>query len=195
MKYFLTLLLFPFLFSCNARSGESVKERLQEKADSALVFCKKKKMNTDYCFLIDMKIHSGKNRFFVWDFNQNKVIHTGLCCHGKGGDSTGAQPVFSNVEGSNCTSLGKYKIGISSYSQWGINIHYKLHGLDTTNNNAFKRIVVLHSFKPVPAYEIYPLHLPMGWSLGCPVISNKLMTQLDKMLKDSDKSILLWIYY
>ena len=195
MKYFFAFLIFPFFFSCNALSEESIKERLQVKADSALAFCTQNKMNMDYCFLIDMKIHSGKNRFFVWDFNEKKVIHTGLCCHGKGEGSTRSQPVFSNVEGSNCTSLGKYKVGIRSYSQWGINVHYKLHGLDTTNNNAFKRIVVLHSFTPVPSREIYPIHLIMGWSAGCPVISDTLMTTLDELLKDSKKNVLLWIYY
>jgi hypothetical protein len=52
------------------------------------------------------------------------------------------KPVYSNVVGSNCTSLGKYKIGKRSYSNWGINIHYKMHGLESSNSNAFKRHVV-----------------------------------------------------
>ena len=51
-----------------------------------------------------------------------------VCTHGCGKDnkqSTGSQPLFSNDEGSLLTSLGKYKIGIRSYSQWGINVHYR----------------------------------------------------------------------
>ena len=169
--------------------------RLLQKADTALQFCKKNNLDTNYCILVDMKIHSGKNRMFVWDFEKNAISLSGLCCHGKGGKSTGKQPVFSNENGSNCTSLGKYKIGDRSYSQWGIHIHYKLHGLENTNNNAFKRYVVLHSFDYVPNMEIYPMHLPMGFSLGCPVISNELMTLLDEKLKQKEKSVLLWIYY
>ena len=96
--------------------------------------------NTNYCFLVDFSIHSGKRRFFVWDFKGDSVKYASLCAHGYGKNSTVSKPVFSNVEGSYCSSLGKYKVGIRSYSKWGINIHYKLHGLEATNDNAFKRV-------------------------------------------------------
>jgi hypothetical protein len=152
-------------------------------------------MNTDFCFLVDMSIHSGKYRFFVWDFNKDTLIAKGLCAHGSGKSSTESKPEFSNVPGSYCTSLGKYKIDIRSYSKWGINIHYKLHGLEKTNDKAFGRIVVLHSYNPVNQEEIYPSHLPLGYSQGCPVICNGLMKELDKLLKDKKESTLLWIYY
>jgi hypothetical protein len=108
--------------------------------------------------------------------------------------STCSSPVFSNEKGSYCTSLGKYRTGERSYSSWGINVHYKMHGLERTNDNAFSRIVVLHSYDYVPEEEIFPEHLPLGWSLGCPVISNKLMTSIDSLLKTRKKSVLLWIY-
>lgn len=159
-----------------------------------MAFCKKNGFDTSVCFFVDMSIHSGKNRFFVFDLKNKKVLHSGLCCHGMGEGSTGSTPVFSNVSGSNCTSLGKYKIGIRSYSNWGIHVHYKMHGLESTNSNAFKRIVVLHSHSPVPDTQIYPFHLTMGWSLGCPVVSNELMTTLDGILKKKEKPVLLWIY-
>jgi len=104
-------------------------------------------------------------------------------------------PIFSNVSGSYCTSLGKYKLGARAYSQYGIHAHYKMHGLEATNSNAFKRIIVFHSHTPVPTYEIYPQHLPLGWSLGCPVVSDEMMTTVDAMLKASTSPVLLWIYY
>jgi hypothetical protein len=188
----LLVLLFLFLVSCNANSQES--EKLQSKALAAETFCKAHGMNLNYCFLIDMSIHSGKNRFFVWNFKKKKVEFRGLVCHGVGGGSTGSKPVFSNVVNSGCTSLGKYKVGVKSYSKYGINIHYKLHGLDSTNSQAFKRIIVLHSFDPVPAFPIYPAHLYMGMSLGCPVVSNSMMRKLDTLLIKEKKSVLLWIY-
>jgi hypothetical protein len=207
MKKILKILLFLFvligvsaifLFSrSSAQTQESI-ARINEKAEEALSFCKINGYNTDFCILIDMKIHSGKHRLFVYDFNAKEVERKALCAHGCGKDdkkSTGAQPLFSNKEGSLLTSLGKYKIGIRSYSQYGINVHYKLHGLDTTNSNAFKRIVVLHSFDPVSSAEIYPLHLPMGFSQGCPVTDNETMTYLDEKLKNAKKSVLLWIFY
>lgn len=168
--------------------------RLKAKADTAKTYCKQKGFNTDYCILIDFSIHSGKNRFFVWDFKNDTIKHQSLVCHGYGQKSTQKTPVFSNVEGSYCSSLGKYKMGVRSYSSWGINVHYKMHGLEKMNNNAFKRIIVLHSHNPMPEEEIYPRHLPLGWSQGCPVIDNKSMQNIDALLKQQKKPLLMWIY-
>jgi hypothetical protein len=172
--------------------------RMHMKAKEALIFCEANDYNTDYCILIDMKIHSGKHRMFVYDLKNQKVERSAMCAHGCGKEdkrSTGSQPIFSNEDGSLLTSLGKYRIGIRSYSQWGINVHYKLHGLEESNNNAFKRIIVLHSHTPLSSTEIFPDHLPMGWSFGCPVTDDDSMIYLDRKLKSTKKSVLLWIYY
>lgn len=159
----------------------------------ALAFCKKNKMDTTIAIMVDMSIHSGKNRIFVYDFKQKEITIEGLCAHGIGGGSTPTRPVFSNKEGSYCTSLGKYKVKGRSYSNWGINVHYKMYGLEKTNNNAFKRIVVLHSYTPVPNQEIYPETL-FGQSAGCPVLSDGTMRKIDGVLKTKKKPVLLWIY-
>ncbi|MDH6307607.1 hypothetical protein M2451_000057 [Dysgonomonas sp. PFB1-18] len=168
--------------------------RLKAKADSAKAYCKAKNFSTQYCFLVDFSIHSGKNRFFVWDFAKDTIKYSSLCCHGYGQKSTHKKPVFSNIEGSYCSSLGRYKVGARSYSQWGINVHYKLHGLDKSNSNAFKRWVVLHSHTPVSEGEIYPEHLPLGWSQGCPVVSDNMMRKVDQLMKNLKKPVLLWVY-
>ena len=167
---------------------------LRQKAALAKTYCQSKGFSDEYCILVNFHIHSGKKRFFVWDFAQDTVLYAGLCAHGSGRGSTQARPEYSNDEGSYCSSLGRYKIGISSYSQYGINVHYKLHGQDSTNTNAFKRIVVLHSHTPMPEREIYPVHLPLGYSLGCPVVSDEMMQKVNTLLKESDKNVMLWIY-
>ena len=180
------------------KSVQKAQQQLALKAKEALAYCERHDMNTDFCLLFDVKIHSGKNRMFVWDFKGDSVLTSSLCAHGCGKDSrlsTGDKPLFSNENGSYLTSLGKYKIGIRSYSNWGINVHYKMHGLESTNNNAFKRIVVLHSYTPVPHKEIYPNHLPMGISQGCPVVDDDMMTLLDAKLSNVSKPVLLWVYY
>lgn len=164
-----------------------------DKLFEALTFAKKNKLDTTICIMIDMSLPSGKNRLFVYDFQQKKTIISGLYAHGVGGGSTATKPLFSNKVGSNCTSLGKYKVKNRAYSNWGINIHYKMYGLEETNNNAFKRIVVLHSYTPVPNHEIYPRTL-FGISAGCPVISDDKMSQIDKLLIKKKKAVLLWIY-
>ena len=169
---------------------------LARRASVAAAYCKEKGMNGDVCFLVDMSIHSGRHRLFVWSFKEDRVLFSGLCCHGMGGGSTVSRPEYSNVEGSNCTSLGKYRLGIRSYSQWGINVHYKMHGLEAGNSNAYRRYVVLHSHTPMPDGEIYPRYLPLGYSLGCPVVSDNTMRRIDELLKGMNgrKPVLFWIY-
>nr|WP_302436163.1 murein L,D-transpeptidase catalytic domain family protein [Bacteroides intestinalis] len=206
MKRFVRYLLLLFLFIlgsvegvCAGRGenisvGTVIHQRLKSKAREAKAYCVSNGFNTSYCFLVDFSIHSGKKRFFVWDFKGDSIKYASLCAHGYGKDSTPSKPVFSNVPESLCSSLGKYKVGIRAYSKWGINVHYKLHGLETTNDNAFKRIVVLHSYTPLPAEEVYPSHLPLGMSQGCPVICDETMRQVDALLKAENKPVLLWIY-
>lgn len=181
----LLLLLLPLYSTDSNIKGDKLSE--------ALVFAKKNQLDATICIMVDMSIHSGKNRLFVYDFKQKKTIISGLCAHGVGGGSTATKPIFSNKAGSNCTSLGKYKVKNRAYSNWGINIHYKMYGLEQTNNNAFKRIVVLHSYTPIPSYEIYPQVL-FGQSAGCPVIADEQMKQIDKLLIKKKKGVLLWIY-
>ena len=179
---------------CRAHDAVAEMNDLAAKAAEARSYCRANGMNTDFCFLVDFGTHSGKKRFYVWDFNSGSVLCSSLCAHGYGQNSTASEPVFSNVPGSYCSSLGKYKVGARSWSQWGINVHYKLHGLEPTNDKAYERIVVLHSFDPVPEVETYPVHLPLGMSQGCPVVSNQTMKAIDRMLKESKKPALLWIY-
>ncbi len=169
-------------------------KKLKARADTLKGFCSGGKYNTNYAILVDMSIHSGKKRMFVWDFAKDTVMLSGLCCHGYGKGSTEEKIVFSNQPGSYCSSLGKYKTGIRSYSKWGIHVHYKLHGLEATNSNAYDRQVVLHSHSYVDDSEIYPSHLMLGYSQGCPVISDNLMTKIDALLKKTNKPVILWIY-
>ena len=153
-------------------------------------------MNTDQCILVDMSIHSGKYRLAVYDFNEKRILNTGICSHGScdGGGRSGSYetPIFSNTPESYCSSKGKYKIGKRGYSNYGIHINYKLHGLEKTNANAYKRIIVLHSWSEVPDSEIYPEYAPTSW--GCPMVSNAMMKWLDELLQNNDTPMLLWIY-
>lgn len=172
-------------------------QKTKNKADSALLYAKKEGFDLDHVFLVDFSIHSGKNRFFIWDFKKDTIAYSSLCAHGMGNGnnrSTYTNIRFSNVEGSYCSSLGKYKTGKRAYSNWGIHAHYKLHGLESTNDNAFDRIVVLHSYELIPQHEIYPEHIPLGYSQGCPVVNDKIMTVIDGMLQQKNKPVLLWIY-
>jgi len=172
-------------------------EVLNTKSIEALEFCKQHDYNQDFCILIDMSIHSGKKRFFVWDFKSNKVISEYMVAHGCGqnqwhGDESKTNPSFSNIVDSHCSSLGKYKIGKRGWSTYGVNINYRLHGLESTNSNACKRDVVFHSWSAVTDDEVYPSGTIEGW--GCPAISNNSFLEIDELLKKTDKPTLMWIF-
>ncbi len=144
-----------------------------------------------------MSIHSGKKRAFLYDLKNDSILASALCAHGCGtkpwGEtSTKEKPVFSNVADSHCSSLGKFKTGKRGYSSWGIHVNYLLHGLESTNTNALKRQIVLHSWDDVPEKEVYPNGTPEGW--GCPAVANSFMRTIDSKIKPSEKPVLLWMY-
>jgi len=204
MKKYLPLLpVFYLLFASfctpkiTAEEKNAQQLRLETKSAEALAYCKKNNLSTAYCVLIDMKMHSGKKRAYLWDFKKDTVALAGMCSHGCcsnpwGETTTKSNPSFSNVPDSHCSSLGKYKVGARGYSSWGIHVNYKLLGLEATNSNAFKREIVLHSWEEVPGEEVYPVGIPEGW--GCPAVSNVFMATLDSKLKSSEIPVLLWIF-
>jgi L,D-transpeptidase catalytic domain len=145
----------------------------------------------DYCFLIDMKIPSGKKRFFVYDLKQDTVLHAGLVTHGGGSQTTTDALKFNNIPNASATSLGKYKIGIEYNGRFGM--AFKLHGLEATNNKAFERFVVLHGHSCVPDSEVEPYLICT--SLGCPTVSPSFLPTLKKYIDKADKPVVLWIFY
>ena len=200
---YLSILTYSILLisSCSVsdkNKSEMVKQNIDiEILKEAKKFCEMKNMNSDFFIFIDMRIHSGKKRFFVWDFKSEKIIHSFLVSHGCGknpwsSDESKDSPSFSNTLESHCSSLGKYKIGKRGYSNWGVHIKYLLHGLEKSNSNALKRDIVFHSWNAIADNEVFPSGTPEGW--GCPAISNKNFIILDKLLKKSEKPSLMWIY-
>jgi len=147
--------------------------------------------NKEVAFFVDMKIPSGKYRFFVVNLKTGKVIKKGLVAHGYGSTFFFSDSLqFSNVPNSNATSIGKYRIGKSYYGKFGKS--YKLHGLDQTNSNAFERNIVLHGYKDVPAQEVSGL---ICTSKGCPMVSYGFFKEVDKLIENSKSDILLYVYY
>ena len=164
--------------------------RLKEKVAGLHDYLEEENFNTTICFFIDMNIHSGKKRLFVYNLEKDSVEMAGLVTHGSGSDRSGNCLYFSNEVGSNCTSLGKYKIGKPYNGKFGL--AYKLYGLDKSNSNAFERFVVLHSHSCVPQEEVYPGSICESW--GCPTVSPIFLQNLKKIIDASEKPILLKIF-
>lgn len=147
--------------------------------------------NAKIAFFVDMKIKSGKNRFFVYDLENDKILDQGLVAHGCGSETEIAGNLkFSNEPNSNATSLGCYSIRNAYSGIFGK--AYKLAGLDETNSNAFKRAVVLHSYSAVPEQE---QDYYISRSHGCPMVNEVFFKRLEKIIDSSKSSILLKIYY
>lgn len=168
------------------------KDRFILNSDKAKEFLKQNPdYNQDIVFLADMAIKSRYNRFYVYDVENDSILHEGLVAHGKGSNTgTYGELQFSNVEGSNMTSLGNYKVGADYVGGFGKS--YKLHGLDKTNDQAFARYVVLHTYEFMPHEEQL---VPIINSEGCPMVSNKTFKILENIIDNSKKPILLRIYY
>ncbi|QSW88972.1 MULTISPECIES: murein L,D-transpeptidase catalytic domain-containing protein [Flavobacterium] len=149
------------------------------------------KYNTKIAFLVDMRVPSGKNRFFVYDLQKNEVIDQGLVAHGSGSE-TGVKGIlkFSNTPNSNCTALGKYTIEKCYKGMFGK--AYKLNGLDETNNNALKRAIVLHYYSAVPYGE---QDYYISNSHGCPMVNEQFFKRIEKIIDGSKSKIILDIYY
>ena len=164
--------------------------RLTKKAIEAKDYIAELGFDEKYCFLVDMRIPSGKNRFFVYNLVKDSVEIAGLVAHGSG-IANSDTPGFSNTPNSYCTSLGKYKIGKSYNGKYGL--AYKLYGLDKTNSKAFERFVVLHAHACVPNGEVSPLPICESW--GCPTVSPSFLTLLKSYLDGAAKPVMLWVYY
>lgn len=176
-----------------AESFVKVIERLKVQASSLKEYAKKNNFNADYCFLIDMSLPSGKNRFFIYDIKADTLVSESLVAHGFGSSTAYSDEVmtFSNNANSYKTSLGRYKIGNAYYGKYGL--AFKLYGLDSTNNRAYERAIVLHADAHVPEAETYPYRIFQ--SAGCPTVSPAFLPVLNSYIRSSKKPILMWIYY
>jgi hypothetical protein len=196
MKNITLFLLVILLSSCTSLDAQ-IAERTKQKAEAAKQYCVDNTMNTDICILIDMSVHSGKKRMFIWDLAADTLIAKGMCSHGccDSGwsvDATKSEPRFSNIPESHCGSLGKYKLGARGWSSFGIHVNYKMHGLELTNNKAYERYIVFHSWNVMSNEETFPYGSPESW--GCPAVSNDFMRYVDELLKQEEENVLMWIY-
>ncbi|HKZ66088.1 MAG TPA: murein L,D-transpeptidase catalytic domain family protein, partial [Chitinophagaceae bacterium] len=166
------------------------KNTVSNRASEIAGYANQNGYSTKYCFLIDMSLSSGRNRFFVYDLEKRSVAYSALVAHGSCNETFISQARFSNTNNSGCSSPGKYKVGAFYHGKYGES--YRLHGLDKSNSNAFRRGVVIHGYDCVPDEEIYPRVLCN--SLGCPMVSYNFFDRLSRIIKKSKQPILLWIY-
>jgi len=152
-------------------------------------YAKKNGFDTAYAFLSNMGMLSNKKRFFVINLATLSIEQAGLVSHGRGPGRSVYDKQYSNVAGSNSTSLGRYKI--SGKYKGGYGEAYKMVGLDSSNKNAYNRNIVLHSMSCIPDVEGI---MPACVSEGCPAVSNKFFSFIRQIIDSRKKPVLLWIF-
>ncbi|MET0393376.1 MAG: murein L,D-transpeptidase catalytic domain-containing protein [Chitinophagaceae bacterium] len=164
-------------------------KKLAGKAAEAKRFATQNGYNERLCFLVSMSLPSGQNRFFVYDLKNDTVLNEGLVTHGRCNENWLEGRKYGNTPGCGCTSLGKYRIGYSYTGRFGL--AYKLYGLESTNDKAFSRFVVLHSHDCVPDAATGD---EICQSDGCPTVGPAFLRYLKPIIDRSEKPVLLWIF-
>lgn len=122
--------------------------------------------NQKWITIFDIKQHSGNRRFYMINMETGDVtaIHTS---HGKNSDTdhNGYAESFSNVNGSNKSSLGFMLTAETYFGSNGYSL--RMDGLEARNSNVRARAIVIHG-----ASYVSPTLTKMGRSLGCPAVSN-----------------------
>ena len=162
----------------------SISER---KVSEALIFCMKNNLNTDYAVFVDFSKHSGRERYMIYNFKKHEIVYRCLCATGLNKDK------FSNIPGSNLSSLGKYRItnGIITMSigREGLVVD----GLESSNSNARNRKILIHhsDVLDVSPKSIFPIPIiGKGISHGCFSITSEGIRKTQELPKPA----LLWAY-
>ncbi|MEP3421398.1 MAG: murein L,D-transpeptidase catalytic domain-containing protein [Erythrobacter sp.] len=119
----------------------------------------------DIVGIADFGVHSAQRRFYFVNLDREEVnpFHVS---HGTGSDPEhdGWLNSYSNVEGSNATSRGAYVTWEWYQGRYGTSV--RLGGLDSTNDAALRRYIVMHRAKYAE-----PSHIErwgrLGRSNGC----------------------------
>lgn len=167
----------------------SLQKRIKGRAEALEALCKREGYNTDIAIFIDLARHSGRRRFVVWSFAEQRAI---LCCpvsHGSGSPMSHQRSAYartSNEDGSHLSSLGRALIAERYEGRYGT--AYRLDGLDATNSNLRSRSVVLHGWEHTTSYPIWP-RATVG-SFGCPVLSRRMMQRVDELLQQEQRVVI-----
>ncbi len=201
---FILLILSSSIFAQNFDSNSIFKSIKTSGIDStafnyAMKGLKKwdtKIKNNKILTVIDFSKSSLKKRLYVIDLKNKKVVFQEYCSHGIG--SGGNIPdKFSNLEGSNMSSLGFYLTGFACNFSSKHGFAMMLEGLEPNiNDNAKKREIIVHKSGfvgkiPYCSEEFIKKYGNLGRSNGCPVLPLESYKEIINSIKDGS---LMFIY-
>lgn len=170
-------------------------------SDSAIVknelaYAKKNGLNEHIAVFVNFSKHSGKPRFFIYDYDESEVICSSLCAHGRGKGNKAWKAKLSNEVGSKCSCKGHFKI-TGKKKIWKALPCLILDGLDSSCINARRRGILVHPSVMVSIFQygIWPLYIPLGpESEGCFAISNNAYKKLQGLYEKESKPIMIYAY-
>ena len=117
--------------------------------------------------IIDYSVSSNKERLWIFDLDNRRVVFNTLVAHGKNsGDECAG--VFSNTPSSYQSSLGFFTTGEIYEGKHGISLYS--HGVEKgVNDKAFERYIVIHGANYV-SEDFIAENGRLGRSLGCPAV-------------------------
>ncbi|WP_413584642.1 murein L,D-transpeptidase catalytic domain family protein [Bdellovibrio sp. HCB274] len=146
--------------------------------------------------IIDYSQPSTNRRFFLINLRTGDVIRY-YVSHGKGTGNSNWATRFSNIKDSKQTSLGFYLTGDFYYGSYGKTL--RMYGLQSSNDQAFNRDIVLHGAWYVGENFINSKNPKtgqpfgrLGVSWGCPALSLSIATKLIPVL---EKGSLIYHYH
>ena len=80
----------------NHNQAGPVIKKLQLKAADAKLFVQENRYNDVICFLIDMSLPSGQNRFFIYDLKKDTLKNSGLVTHGRCNENWGRKKIWQH---------------------------------------------------------------------------------------------------
>ena len=182
------------LFSPGRIAGNSRFPEMECRAEKALRYAERKGLNDNYCLFLDYGIPSGKPRLFVWSFAENRVVYSAHAMHGPGKGSTDKAPVFSNVPGSKCSSVGRFEV--TRVRGRRNKTGFRLKGLERSNNCAYGRGIMIHGSRWVDLNQ-WKRYIPLNEKScqGCVTVSTRDMAYINKLVGKERGNLLLWSYY
>ncbi|WII70868.1 murein L,D-transpeptidase catalytic domain family protein [Bdellovibrio sp. 22V] len=138
----------------------------------------KKIANKDYAVIVDFSKPSSEKRLYFMNL-KNGGVEKYYVAHGVNSGEDRAVS-FSNEIDSRKSSLGFYITGSIYTGKHGESLY--LHGLEKTNDLAFKRDIVMHGAKYV-SLEFLEKYGRMGRSWGCPAVSEAVNKKLLPLIK------------
>lgn len=154
-----------------------------------LLINQNKLINKDILTIVDFSYPSNKERLFIIDIRNKKLISKSLVAHGRNTGQLKASK-FSNIPQSYQSSLGFYLTAETYIGKHGYSL--RLDGLEKNiNDNARERAIVIHGADYV-SNSFIAKHGRLGRSHGCPALPQESSEEIINTIKNKS---CLFIYY